>query len=90
MLNNVCVIAIDHINMVNMHATHISVHTNLIDTPRWISNPILMMIYQSLKDDGYYNVRYQYKPLMIWIWISTIFIGFGGLLSVIRKNEQKY
>ncbi len=48
------------------------------------------LVFNILKDDGYYNVRYQYKPLMIWIWISTIFIGFGGLLSVIRKNEQKY
>ena len=48
------------------------------------------LVFNILKDDGYYNVRYQYKPLMIWIWISTIFISLGGLLSVIRKNEQKY
>ena len=38
------------------------------------------LVFNILKDDGYYNVRYQYKPVMIWIWISTILISIGGLL----------
>jgi len=48
------------------------------------------LVFNILKDDGYYNVRYQYKPVMIWIWISTILISIGGLLSLIKKNEKKY
>ena len=47
------------------------------------------LVFNILKDDGYYNIRYQYKPLMIWIWISTILISIGGVLSVLR-NEKKY
>ena len=44
------------------------------------------LVFNILKDDGYYNVRYQYKPVMIWIWISTILISIGGLLSLIKKK----
>ena len=68
-------------------------HPNILTSEADINSTIYsdnFLVFNILKDDGYYNVRYQYKPLMIWIWISTIFIGFGGLLSVIRKNEQKY
>ncbi len=46
------------------------------------------LVFNILKDDGYYNVRYQHKPLMIWIWISTILISAGGILSIFKKNEK--
>ena len=48
------------------------------------------LVFNILKDDGYYNIRYQYKPLMIWIWMSTILISIGGVLSILRRNEKKY
>ena len=35
----------------------------------------------------YYNIKFQKKPLMIWIWISVILLSMGGLLSII-KNEK--
>ena len=38
-----------------------------------------------LKDEQYFSVRYQYKPLMFWVWISTFFLAFGGALSFFRK-----
>ena len=44
------------------------------------------LVFNILKDDGYYNVRYQYKPLMIWIWLSVIIISIGGFLSFFKKN----
>ena len=44
------------------------------------------LVFNILKDDGYYNVRYQYKPLMIWIWLSVILISIGGFLSFFKKN----
>ena len=46
------------------------------------------LVFNILKDDGYYNVRYQHKPLMIWIWISTILISVGGILSILKRNEK--
>ena len=47
------------------------------------------LVFNILKDDGYYNVRYQHKPLMIWIWISTILISAGGILSILKRNEKQ-
>jgi len=45
------------------------------------------LVFNILKDDGYYNVRYQYKPLMIWIWISVVLISIGGFLSYFKKYD---
>ncbi len=44
------------------------------------------LVFNVLKNDGFYNVRYQIKPFMIWIWISVILISFGGLISLRKKN----
>ena len=35
----------------------------------------------------YYNIKFQKKPLMIWIWISVIMIVVGGFLRLF-KNEK--
>ena len=43
------------------------------------------MVFTLLKDNEIFNVRYQYKPLMIWIWISLIILAFGGMLAIIKK-----
>ena len=45
------------------------------------------LVFNVIKDDGYYNVRYQFKPLMIWIWISIILISAGGILGYFKKND---
>ena len=45
------------------------------------------LVFNVLKNDGYYNVRYQIKPFMIWIWISIILISLGGILSLIKRND---
>ena len=36
----------------------------------------------------YYNIKFQKKPLMIWIWISVITLSFGGFLSFIRNEKN--
>ena len=36
----------------------------------------------------YYNIKFQEKPLMIWIWISVIMLSFGGFLSFIRNAKN--
>ncbi len=45
------------------------------------------LVFNVLKNDGYYNVRYQHKPLMIWIWLSVILIFVGGILGYFKKND---
>ena len=39
----------------------------------------------SVQNQNYFNIRYQVKPFMIWIWISVLIISFGGILSFFRK-----
>ena len=36
----------------------------------------------------YYNIKFQKKPLMIWIWISVIMIVFGGLLRLFKNAKN--
>ncbi|MDC1092767.1 heme lyase CcmF/NrfE family subunit [Pelagibacteraceae bacterium] len=35
----------------------------------------------------YYNIKFQKKPLMIWIWISVIMIVFGGFLRLFKNAK---
>jgi cytochrome c-type biogenesis protein CcmF len=42
-----------------------------------------------VQNQDYFNVRYQVKPFMIWIWFSVVLISFGGLISFIKKNYEK-
>ena len=46
------------------------------------------LVVNLVKGDNYFNVRYQEKPLMIWIWFSTILIASGGILIFFKKNEK--
>ena len=41
-----------------------------------------------IKDQNFFNVRYQYKPFMIWIWISTLIIMLGGLFAIFTKDKK--
>ncbi len=42
-----------------------------------------------VQNQDYFNVRYQVKPFMLWIWISVIWISFGGLLSFFKREHEK-
>ena len=44
------------------------------------------MVINLLKGEEIFNVRYQIKPFMIWIWISTFLISFGGILGLLKRN----
>ncbi len=47
------------------------------------------LVINLLKDDyEYFNVRYQEKSLMIWIWISSLLIIYGGLINILGRNEK--
>jgi len=42
-----------------------------------------------VQNQDYFNIRYQVKPFMIWIWLSVILISFGGLISLMKKDYEK-
>ena len=42
-----------------------------------------------VQNQDYFNVRYQVKPFMLWIWISVILSSFGGLLSFFKREHEK-
>jgi len=44
------------------------------------------LVMNLVKGNDYYNIRYQTKPFMIWIWLSTILMGIGGILNFFRRN----
>jgi len=35
----------------------------------------------------YYNIKFQKKPLMIWIWISVVMITIGGFLRLFQNAK---
>ena len=39
-------------------------------------------------NQDYFNIRYQIKPFMIWIWFSVLLITFGGIISVFKKRYE--
>ena len=47
------------------------------------------LVMNLVKDYEYFNVRYQVKPFMIWIWISTLILAIGGLFSLKKKLYEK-
>ena len=47
------------------------------------------LVMSLVKGDEYFNIRYQVKPFMIWIWTSVLLISFGGLMSLFKKKNEK-
>ena len=39
-----------------------------------------------VQNQEYFNVRYQDKPFMLWIWVSVLLLSMGGILSLFRKG----
>ena len=42
-----------------------------------------------VQNQEYFNIRYQVKPFMIWIWISVMLISFGGIVTFFKKKYEK-
>ena len=36
-----------------------------------------------------YNIKFQNKPFMLWIWISAIMISLGGFYNLLKKKNKK-
>jgi len=39
-------------------------------------------------NQDYFNIRYQIKPFMIWIWFSVLLIAFGGMISLFKRKYE--
>ena len=42
-----------------------------------------------VQNQEYFNVRYQVKPFMLWIWLSVLLVSFGGLVSFFKRNKHE-
>jgi len=47
------------------------------------------LVMNLVKGNEYFNIRYQVKPFMIWIWISVLLLSLGGLMSLFKKRYEK-
>ena len=41
-----------------------------------------------VQNQEYFNIRYQIKPFMIWIWFSILLITLGGFISLFKKKYE--
>ena len=67
-------------NQPNIITSEADIKTNLL------TDKFMTMNY--VQNQEYFNIRYQVKPLMIWIWVSVILISFGGVLSFFKKKYE--
>ncbi len=40
-----------------------------------------------VQNQDFFNVRYQVKPFMLWIWLSVILLSLGGIVSFLQKRS---
>jgi len=65
---------------------------NIVTSEADIKTTLLLdkfIVINIVQNQDYFNVRYQVKPFMLWIWISIILISFGGLLSFFKREHEK-
>ena len=67
-------------NQPNIVTSEADIKTNLF-TDKFITMNIV-------QNKDFFNIRYQNKPLMIWIWISVLLICFGGIISLFKKKNE--
>ena len=67
-------------NQPNIVTSEADIKTNLLNDK--------FMTMNLVQNQDYFNIRYQVKPFMIWIWISVLLISFGGLTSLLKKKYE--
>ena len=67
-------------NQPNIVTSEADIKTNLLSDK--------FMTMNLVQNQEYFNIRYQIKPFMIWIWFSVLLISFGGLLSFFKKKYE--
>ena len=67
-------------NQPNIVTSEADIKTNLF-TDKFITMNLV-------QNQNYFNIRYQIKPFMIWIWFSVLLISLGGFLSLFKKQYE--
>ena len=67
-------------NQPNIVTSEADIKTNLFSDK--------FMTMNLVQNQEYFNIRYQKKPFMIWIWFSVLIISFGGLFSLLKKRYE--
>ncbi|MDA9662375.1 heme lyase CcmF/NrfE family subunit [Candidatus Pelagibacter sp.] len=44
------------------------------------------LVMNLVKGNEYFNIRYQVKPFMVWIWISVLLLSLGGIMSLFKRK----
>ena len=44
------------------------------------------LVMNLVKGNEYFNIRYQVKPFMVWIWVSVLLLSLGGLMSLFKRE----
>ena len=68
-------------NQPNIITSEADIKTDLL------SDRFITMNY--VQNQDYFNIRYQIKPFMVWIWISVLMISISGLISLLKKKYEK-
>jgi len=49
----------------------------------------LYLTMSNVSRSDYYNIKFQNKPFMVWIWVSALMIALGGFMRLtLKKNED--
>ncbi|MBD1164897.1 heme lyase CcmF/NrfE family subunit [Pelagibacterales bacterium SAG-MED13] len=67
-------------NQPNIVTSEADIKTNLIRD--------IFITMNLVQNQEYFNIRYQIKPFMIWIWFSVLIISFGGLISIFKRKHE--
>ena len=67
-------------NQPNIVTSEADIKTNLLKD-RFITMNLV-------SNQDYFNIRYQDKPFMIWIWLSVLLISFAGIISLLKKRYE--
>ena len=67
-------------NQPNIVTSEADIKTNLLTDK--------FMTMNLVQNQDYFNIRYQVKPFMVWIWFSVVLISLGGLFSLFQKKYE--
>ncbi len=42
----------------------------------------------TVQNEEYFNIRYQVKPFIFWIWFSVLLISLGGVISLVNRKSK--
>ena len=64
---------------------------NIVTSEADIKTSLLQDTFMTMnlvQNQNYFNIRYQIKPFMIWIWFSVLLIGLGGTMSLLKNKYE--